>query len=148
MPRLSWLCLLLWAGCATFDPKHPLVGKPSIAEKQLGYWIWVDGGGWHLRMTSGKRPRRFQGSLTAVSGRIKDLQLTRPDLKDRIARVGNAVVFDVESRAADGAVGFDAQLSGSCARFDLLIGGQYRAEYVRLGPRLMATKRIPFEKCQ
>jgi hypothetical protein len=144
----SWVLLipLLLGGCRTFDPKHPLVGEPKVQAENLGYWVWFDDGRWHVRMTAGQKPHRFQGSVAGVRGGVMDLQTTRADLTERIAVVGDAVQFDVDAAAlAD--EGFDVKIVGSCARFDLLLDGKYRGEQVRLGPRGSPAHRVPFEKC-
>ena len=147
MQRLWLLLVLLGAvDCRTFDPKHPLVGEPTVVAEHAGYWIWFSDGQWHVRVTGGGRPHRFQGSVGGVRGGVMDLVTTRADLKERIAVVGEGVQFDVDATGKD-AEGFDVQVAGSCARFDLLVDGKYRPEHVRLGPRAMAAHRVPFERC-
>jgi hypothetical protein len=134
----------------TFDPKHPLLGKPSVDGQQAGYWIWVADNNWHVRMTPGGRSHRFQGSLAGVRGSVAELMTTRPELKSSIALVGDAVQFDVESASSasgDAADGFDAHVVGGCARFELMIDGKVRPELVRLGPRLIPARHVPFERC-
>jgi hypothetical protein len=144
--------LLVCAGCRTFDPKHPLVGKPPIDPQQpstgaAAYWVWFDDGLWHVRFAPGGKARRFQGSVSGVRGSVADLSPTRPDLKDRVALVGDAVQFDVESGAGAPPLGFDARVLGGCANFDLYVDGQRRGEQVRLGPREQPARRVPFERC-
>ncbi|HZS41530.1 MAG TPA: hypothetical protein VFF06_32090 [Polyangia bacterium] len=137
---------LLAAACGTFDPKHPLIGRPEIDAAQPGYWIWISDGMWHLRITPAGRAHRFQGSLAGVAGGVAELKPTRPELKDQIALVGDSVQFDVENPAADGSAGFDARVAGGCARFELLVDRRKTAE-VRLGPRAMQTHHGSFERC-
>jgi hypothetical protein len=139
------LGLALLAACSTFDPKHPLLGKPEIVAAQPGYWIWIEGGLWHLRMTPAGRAHRFQGSLSGVAGGVADLVPTSAELKDQIALVGDSVQFDVENPAADGSSGFDARVAGGCARFELLVD-KHKAGEVRLGPRALPA-RHSFERC-
>ncbi len=143
-PLLVTLALL--AGCSTFDPKHPLVGPPQIAATEAGYWVWFGDNRWHVRMTAGGKPHRFQGSVTGLHGGVVELVTTRPELKERIAVVGDAVQVDVDASGLS-SDGFDVQVAGSCARFDLLVDGHYRAEHVRMGPRSLAAHHVPFEKC-
>jgi hypothetical protein len=140
-------CLLFgWLGCRTFDPKHPLVGTPEVRTEQANYWLWFEDGKWHLRMTGGGKPHRFQGSLTGLNGGVIDLQITRPELRERIAVVGDSVQFDVDA-VGEEENGFEAQVAGSCARFDLLLDGRYRSEHIRLGPRAAPAHHVPFERC-
>ncbi len=145
--RLLAVAAMLLAACSTFDPKHPLVGKPEINATLPGYWIWIEEGVWHLRLTPGGRLHRFQGSMSGVTGGVKELVPTRPELKDRIALVGDSVQFDVDSAAPDGTAGFDARVAGGCARFELLIDGHHKGEDVRLGPRGLLAHKTPFERC-
>jgi hypothetical protein len=160
MPRVSKVASLRFAarllglgavlgagGCRTFDPKHPLVGAPDLSRPQPGYYLWIDEGRWHLRMTTAPgHARRFQGSVAGTNGGVVELTPTRPELKERIAVVGDAVQFDVE--AAEGqSDGFDVKVAGGCARFDLYVDGRYRPERVRLGPRATAARHVPFERC-
>jgi hypothetical protein len=132
--------------CSTFDPKHPLVGKPEIVAAQPGYWIWIENGLWHLRMTPGTHAHRFQGVLSGVAGGVAEMTATRPELKDQIALVGDSVQFDVENPAADGSSGFDAKVAGGCARFELLVDRRKQVD-VRLGPRALFLKHGSFERC-
>jgi hypothetical protein len=146
--RASLLVLLAASACSTFDPKHPLVGKPAIDAGQPAYWIWIEDGLWQVRMTPGARAHRFQGSLAGVSGGVADLVPTRAELKDRVALVGDSVQFDVEAAPADAATGFQARVVGGCARFELYVDGKHRPDHVRLGPRALAPSRTPFERCR
>jgi hypothetical protein len=137
-------------GCQTFDPKHPLVGKPSDFSAGPAYYVWIeDNNLWHVRF-QGKGAHRFQGSLAGTRGGVLDLQLTRPELKDAIALAGDAVQFDVESPAAESAEvrdGFDVRVAGGCARFDLYIDGKHHPDKVRMGPRAHRPPKIPFDRC-
>jgi hypothetical protein len=144
---LTLLAVALFGiGCSTFDPKHPLIGHPTIDATAAGYWIWIADGVWHVRMTPGERAHRFQGSMSGVSGGVTDFAPTRPELRDRIALVGDSVQFDVDA-TTDGNLGFDARVAGGCARFELYVDGKHHAEQVRLGPRAQPVHRTPFERC-
>jgi hypothetical protein len=149
----------LWvAGCETFDPKHPLVGKPTDFEGAPAVYVWIADGLWHVRLHSGgKGGHRFQGSVAGVTGGVLDLTLTRPELKDAIALAGDAVQFDVEEASLTTApatsdkpysdAGFDVRVVGGCARFDLYVDGHHHTDKVRLGPKLMRPVRVPFDRC-
>ena len=60
--------------------------------------------------------------------------------------VGDAVQFDVDA-AGDASDGFDVQVAGGCARFDLLLDGHYRPEHARMGPLATPAHHVPFERC-
>jgi hypothetical protein len=154
-PAMRWVPLVLAAallsmGCQTFDPKHPVVGKPKQLDGGPAIYIWVSDGLWHVRLYSGGDGRgahRFQGSVAGVRGGVLDLSLTRDDLKEAVALAGDAVQFDVEVKGDDDE-GFDVRVaSGGCARFDLYVDGRRHADKVRLGPRLQRPPRVPFDRC-
>ena len=149
MRWLAWLTLLA-AGCQTFDPKHPLVGKPTDLSAAPAIYVWIEGEQnlWHVRFL-GRGAHRFQGSVAGVRGGVLDLSLTRPELKDAIALAGDAVQFDVESPATEAEMrdGFDVRVVGGCARFDLYIDGKRHPDKVCMGPRLHRPTHIPFDRC-
>jgi hypothetical protein len=151
MPRGSHIAavvlLLAASACRTFDPKHPLVGKPSIERGQTGYWIWYDDGQWSVRFAAAGKARRFQGSVAGVRGSVANLALLRPEAKDTISMSAGAVQFDVEVPAGSQPDGFDVKILGGCANFDLYVDSAQRVDQVRLGPKLQPARRIPFEKC-
>lgn len=144
---LGLLCGILLTGCATFDPHHPAVGRPQLDDARGAYFIWFADAGWHLRITPGHHGHRFQGSMAGVKGDVSDLELTRPELRDRIALVGAAVQFDLEESPKGAPEGFDAKVRGDCARFDLYVDGRHRPELVRIGPHTLPARHMPFDKC-
>jgi hypothetical protein len=151
MRAARWLVALalVAAGCQTFDPKHPLVGKPSDFSAGPSYYVWIEDNLWHVRF-QGKGAHRFQGSVAGTRGGVLELTLTRPELKDAIALAGDAVQFDVESPAGESREvrdGFDVRVAGGCARFDLYIDGRHHPDKVRMGPRAHRTTKIPFDRC-
>jgi hypothetical protein len=137
-------------GCHRFDPKHPIVGTPLIQldAQQPGYYVWFNDGTWQMRMVAGNAGHRFQGSLAVVRGHVAVLQVMRPELRDRIAVVGESVQFDVEGVPGE-LDGFATRLSGAgCARFDLYLDGRpVEHHHVHLGPRAQIAQRLPFERC-
>lgn len=155
-PAMRWAPLALAAlfalGCETFDPKHPLIGKPAAIDNGPAIFVWVTDGLWHVRMLgSGHSTHRFQGSVAGVHGGVLDLELTRPELRDAIALAGDAVQFDVEAKGdepTERLAGFDVRVaSGGCARFDLYVDGHHHSERVRLGPKQQRPTRVPFDRC-
>jgi hypothetical protein len=136
------------AGCSTFDPKHPLVGKPKLAPDDTAIWLWHDEGRWHVRLT-GSKQHRFQGSVTGVGGIVSEMWTTKPQLATTVAIVGGAVQFDVEAPTSDlpSGEGFDAHVTNNCARFDFYLDGHHRPEHIRLGPRGTPAHHVPFERC-
>ena len=152
MQSARWLaCLaLLAAACQTFDPKHPLVGKPTDFDTGPAIYLWIeDNNLWHVRF-QGKGAHRFQGSVAGLHGGVTALALTHPELKDTIALAGDAVQFDLESPTAEtleARDGFDVRVVGGCARFDLYIDGHHHPDKVRMGPRAHRPAKMPFDRC-
>ena len=144
--RAVALLLLMIAGCGAHDPRHPLVGRARPARSEIGYWIYVDDGWLHLRVTPGDRGHRFQGSVTALKGPLGTLALERANMSEQVAAQGDSIQFDLEpAKGAD--EGFRVRLDKACARFDLYVDGMHRPERVHLGPRQATPKAIPFERC-
>ncbi len=161
--RLALLALLVvTAACNTPSASHPLLGRLRPVRNEPAYWIFVEDGWLHLRVTAGERARRFQGSVTAIrpasrsqgsSGaepHLAALELDRPALAQQIAQVsdrqGDSIQFDLEP-AKNSDEGFRVRLVNACARFDLYLDGAHRPERVRLGARRAAPRQVPFERC-
>jgi hypothetical protein len=145
----AFVLLASLAGCQTFDPKHPLVGKPEVFDGGTAFYVWTSpgDGAWHVRLASSDGKHRFQGSVAGVHGGVLDLALANPALKDAVALQGDAIQFDVESASSDAGDGFDMRIVGGCARFDLYIDGKHHPEHVRLGPRAQHPAHVPFDRC-
>ena len=45
-------------------------GKPTIPTSGLGYWIWYDSTGWHLRFQSDGNQHSFTASMTSTNGEV------------------------------------------------------------------------------
>jgi hypothetical protein len=152
MGSARWLAAvaLLAAACQTFDPKHPLVGKPTDFAPGPAIYVWIENELWHVRF-QGKGVHRFQGSVAGLRSGGLALTLTRPDLKNAVALAGDAVQFDLESPAAEtieARDGFDVRIGGDCARFDLYIDGHHHPDKVRMGPRAQHPVKMPFDRCR
>lgn len=140
-------------GCNTGSVRHPLLGRIKPARAETAYWIYVDDGWLHLRVTPGDRGHRFQGSVTAIKGSLGALALERAGLAEQVAAQGDSIQFDLEP-ARFGEEGFRVRLDGNaankasaCVRFDLYVDGAHKPERVHLGTRRLSPKGIPFERC-
>lgn len=103
---LALLCALAVAVPGLSGPSLTLdpVGRPDIDPKLVAYWIWRDGEGYHLRATSGNRPRVFSGFveverdvtlLTGVSREGNDfLRAAGRRIEFRFKTAGNVDGFD------------------------------------------------------
>jgi hypothetical protein len=148
LPMLRSLAVVALAGLAACEAdslRHPLVGRTKPLH-ETGYWIYLDDGWLHLRVTTGERGHRFQGSLTVLKGPLGLLELDRPSMAEQVAVQGNSVQFDLEpGRNAD--VGFRVYTEQACVRFDLYVDGAHRAERVHTGARRLSPRGVPFERC-
>jgi hypothetical protein len=149
LPMLRSLAVFALAGLAACEAdslRHPLVGRTRPMHGESGYWIYLDDGWLHLRVTTFEHGHRFQGSLTVLRGQLGSLELDRPGMAEQVAAQGNSVQFDLEpGRNAE--VGFRVRTDESCLRFDLYVDGAHRAERVHLGARRLSPRGVPFERC-
>jgi hypothetical protein len=150
LPMLRSLVVIALAGLAACEAgslRHPLAGRTKPVHGEPGYWIYLDDGWLHLRVTTGERGHRFQGSLAVQKGQLLGaLELDRPSMAEQVAAQGNSVQFDLEpGRNAE--EGFRVHTDQACLRFDLYVDGAHRAERIHLGARRLSPRAVPFERC-
>ena len=131
------LCLISATALAQYDAdlERPQVGAPnpegrppsSRAWAPLSYYIWHDGGGWHLRSTTSGHYHQFQGQVQAPEG-IYNVRSTDPHTPLEIS--GNVISFNYSVQG--GERGFDWS-GGGPMNFNLTIDGRDRSEKVRIG---------------
>ncbi len=140
------IALAALGACEAGSVRHPLVGRAKAVRGEHGYWIWLDDGWLHVRVTTGERAHRFQGSLTVLKGTLGPLELEKAGMAEQVAAQGDSVQFDLEpGRNAE--EGFRVRTEQGCLRFDLYVDGAHRPERVHLGPRRLSPKGVPFERC-
>src|SRR5262249_34699580 len=132
--------------CATHIPVIT-PGRPAFhSGSPIGYWIWHDDGGWHLRTTTQRSRHRFHGFVVAIDGRVEEVRPTRLEWRDRV-RIGNrGVEFDFETDGDED--GFDWRVTSGCNKFDLLVDGHYDRRIVHIGGPGYEPKSIPFARCR
>ncbi len=144
---LGLLCLAAsLTGCAISSARHPLAGTSRPDRSQAGYWLFVESGWLHVRMTAGERGRRFQGSISAADGGPMVLSLDRPTQAQQVAAQESSVQFDVEM-SRGGEDGFRVRMDRRCMRFDLYVDGSHHTGRVHLGRGRSAPQQLPFERC-
>lgn len=68
---------------------EPFDGRPAFAEDtELGYYVWRDEDGWHLRWTTKGQLRRFHGSVTSEGGELKSLKRIDVESERRVLYAG------------------------------------------------------------
>lgn len=66
-------------------------GRPHFAEgADLGYYLWEEGGKWHLRWTTQGRQRHFTGTVVAEGGNLKSLKRIDVESERRVVYPGRA----------------------------------------------------------
>jgi hypothetical protein len=126
-------------------------GRPPAlhAGSNFSYWLWRDSDGvWHLRTTTARHSRRFQGRVRALDGgSIKDLTSVSLDggrrSADAIGMVAGDVAFDFIT--AGGIDGFDFRIEGaSRLEFDLRINRNGDPGRIIIGQRQIKPSNSHF----
>ncbi len=107
-------------------------GEPYFqAGAGLGYYIWQDNDGVHLRTTTEGRLHQFLGTIRS-NGLIWDARRVRPEADDSLRRRPHQLDFSF--RTADGLDGLDFQIDGgSEITFELYQDGVERPVFVHIG---------------
>jgi hypothetical protein len=125
---------------------HISAGRPAFsAGDPENYWVWHDGGGWHLRTTTASHSHRFHGWVEAVDGRITEVRATRLEWNDRVRAVPRGIEFDFVTDGNED--GFDWRVSSGCNRFHLQIDGVERPDRVHIGGASHIPSEMPFARC-
>ena len=135
--------------------EQPVEQPRSIADGQPAglhsgapeaYWVWHDGGGWHVRTTTTGAAHRFQGRVWALHGDLENVRPTRLEWNDRIRRSGNAFSFDLTT--AGSYDGFDFWVAeGDCAQFTVLVDGRAQPDRVIIGAGNRHPTNTTFRLC-
>ncbi len=97
-------------------------GNPSFSPgRALGYFVWNDVSGWHVRITTRGAPHAFSGSVTCSEG-IKGFRRVLMETSDRVRITGNRVTWVLKS--SGGIDGFDFRTGGDVVRFNLRRDGR------------------------
>ncbi len=159
---LGILAFLL-AGCATRQgiPMSTLPAaelRMSMAEGQpprmhsganQAFWVWKDKEGvWHLRETTSRVRRHFEGRIRAYGGaQIVDLRGFQIGAHDWLAQEGREIVFDLDNKQHID--GFDFRVNGGgCLEFDLRIDHSGDGERIYVGKKEQVPHNSHFTLCQ
>jgi hypothetical protein len=85
---------------------------------ELGYFIWHDDDGWHIRWTTGGRTHGFTGEIRS-DGALHDVKAVRTEKGDVVVRAVQDLVFRATSTG--GVDGFDFRTKGDRVTFRLRI---------------------------
>ncbi|MGH2354019.1 MAG: hypothetical protein ACRDI2_06775 [Chloroflexota bacterium] len=130
-------------------PFEVLQGRPDVgAGDELGYWLWHDDEGLHLRTTTQGLQHNFNGVIRAAGdGRFFDVDRIRLDHsgenQDRVG-VGpghQTIVFHFDTWS--GADGIDFRLAGQTFCVELLNNGHEATDVTHLGRDELRPDQLP-----
>lgn len=98
-------------------------GAPRFPAGALGYFIWTDGDGWHLRWTTRGATHRFSGAMT-TDGAILRFRRVGIERGDTVRHNGNTVVWDAGNTGYTDGFDFALAASADWLRFSLQIDGR------------------------
>ncbi len=128
------------AGPATLEGEVQLT--PAMP---VGYYVWHNAGGWHLR-THGPGQRHHFVARLHTDGVFADVDTVCFESRDRVAILdgGHTLVFDVHTHNWTDGVNFRVR-GGSYLRFALALDGKLvPTDAIHLGPAGKHPPRNPF----
>ena len=108
------------AGCLVCEAPIPgAEGRPDIAARNEGVFVWHDGSGWHVRARAVERRRELSGSLRVTGGVLTSTTPLDAASADALTIEGrNVVRFRFEDPAAG--AGFDVRAAPeACIEIDV-----------------------------
>jgi len=139
--------LLLLTGLALGQAGLNPNGRPAAkAGDYLGYLVWRDDNGWHVRWSTAKVVRGFSGSIQAIGGTFLDAKGVGLESKTDHLSISPGLI-KYSAKAAQHQDGIDFKLSPKTklVRFELLIDGKPERERVIVGRGKQRPPSIPFE---
>jgi hypothetical protein len=127
-------------------PMIKATGKPRLDDKALGFTLWQDEEGWHLRTTAATKDHKMEGTVLHPGGGRGEVQATR-ETRTEFALSGEDV-FSFNFKAHGKEEGFDWKPTNACAVFDLKIDGEHRPNLVYMGSQAQTPEVIPFGLCK
>ena len=117
-------------------------GQPTyVPGANLGYFIWKDASGWHMRMSSNGALHRFSGSVEALAG-VSAISAVGFEAGDAVTSTSTKINFYVNETTGED--GLDFNLNAGFAKFDIRLDGSYQTPYVFIGTAKFKPSAIPF----
>jgi parallel beta-helix repeat protein len=118
-------------------PKH----SPGSA---LGYYIWQDEYGWHIRWSGDQTSHFFSGVIKFYDNiSPADVIPINLDLADNYTVNGNTIDFTAEEDMAE--EGFDILLETKLIRIDISVDGMSRKDLIHIGILSRTPNVLPYE---
>ncbi len=119
---------------------HPPAERPWAPDH---FFVWHDGGGWHLRITTSGRYHNFGGWVDSPSG-LGGVNAVIPGTP--LSVNGRQIQFNIGLQGGEN--GFDWQQQSPCARFNLLIDNFQNGGMIDIGAYSQhPNSYAPFEVC-
>ena len=119
---------------------HPPGERPWAFDH---FFVWHDGGGWHLRITTSGRYHNFGGWVDSPNG-LGSVNAVIPGTP--LSVNGHQIQFNIGLQGGEN--GFDWQQQNPCARFNLLIDNFQNGGMIDIGAYSQhPNSYAPFEVC-
>jgi len=120
------------------DPWGEPVYTPGM---DLGYFVWYDADGWHVRWSGNGTQHRFNGTVSADG--ITSFTVAGMEYPPDTWLVGPTTI-EFEAYEDTGAEGFDFTVTGDSVTFDLWVDGERTTTHVYIGEGGVNPRSIPF----
>lgn len=107
----------------------------------LGYFVWYDADGWHVRWSGNGTQHRFNGTVSADG--ITSFTVAGMEYPPDTWLVGPTTI-EFEAYEDTGAEGFDFTVTGDSVTFDLWVDGERTTTHVYIGEGGVNPRSIPF----
>jgi hypothetical protein len=142
---LGLLLLLLATGAAAREAPW-WQGRPDFTKGEaLGYFVWRDAEGWHVRWTTKGKRRTFSGTVSC-DGAFMQFAPVAKGRRDYVKKVAeHTIKFDTVVEGGMDGIDFRLSPSTETVTFDLLMDGERVApELVRVGAGKTRPPKVPF----
>ncbi|MEA2082796.1 MAG: hypothetical protein U9O82_00850 [Thermodesulfobacteriota bacterium] len=115
---------------------------PRYALLNLGYALWWDKNGWHLRWRTGEKTHSFSGSLSISKGSFDHVQTVKITTAKKVRAKPQNLKFKTTSRCEIDGINFTT--SSLEIRLNLRIDGAGAHDKTFLGPNAVKPTAMPF----
>jgi hypothetical protein len=117
------------------------------------YFVWQDKQGWHVHTDTGGKLHKFNITIETVGGRVVELSnisglegKKKKNRKDhgKLSEDRRTVKATFTTSVLTDGIDFTVDANTSAVRFELLINGEERAEWIALGANNSQPKQAAF----
>jgi hypothetical protein len=146
MAILSATALLAITSMAALASTDSLAGEPTLtSDKPVGYYIWHNESGWHLRTHGPGDQHHFTATLRS-NGEFRDVDSVRTESRDDVAVLDGGHTLRLDFRTYDWTDGVNFRVrGGTWLRFALRLDGELiGTEEIYLGSMEQHPENNPF----